>query len=138
MLHGDLALPHGVGDAELVHYILPSRSSLVLPPQILQVLLSSVHQEAEISLVLFVLVVEVVGQDIDLCGQDGDLNFRGSRVGSNSRTDHRLRCERTSQPWSQFTVCFVPSEFVDAPLDIEACLVFAAGVFQGGDGKQCL
>jgi len=74
----NLPFPGAFGQAQRLDTVLPPWTSALLPPQVLEHLLSSVHQQPQIPLVVLVSLpsqLQNVGERLDLCSQKRNLDF---------------------------------------------------------------
>lgn len=149
---GDFTFPHGVRDAQFCHQVLPPWASSLLAAEIFQHLLSSVYEQSQVAQVVFVLLVHIVRQRVDLRGQDRCLHFRGAGVtaytGGNGRglgpilrvdVGCGVECRRlmSGRFGREVRVSIVSAEFFNTPLDVDTRSVFGGPSLERGDNSHC-
>lgn len=121
-LQADLALPGALGQSQGLDQVLPSLSSSLLLSQVLQELLTLVHQHSQVPLVDLILLAtlerHMVRQHLDLRRQDSNLHFRGASIWSStwSLLNDRRRVSRC--PWLKDDICVVATKGLNAPLNV--------------------
>lgn len=136
----DLALPSSLGQTKCLNKVLPPRTTSLFPSEVLKMLLSLVDQDGQVALVDLVRLASAfkeVGQCLDLCCQNGDLDLAATCVGAGALgllcigtrvlEQYRLGDRRFG---GKLLVGLVATKGVDAALDVDAEAVLGGTVGQ--------